>query len=103
MRTASAILLLLASSVVAAQPRAGGPDIERARERMPESVQRIENETGGRVLQVRPMQRGNREVYRVKVLTPEGRVRVMQDDPRRRMREAAPPPPQPRPHERDDG
>lgn len=75
---------------------------ERAaeRERMPESVRRIENETGGRVLQVRPMQRGDREIYRVKVLTPEGRVRVMQDDPRRQMRDQ--PVPQP-PPSRDDG
>jgi hypothetical protein len=50
--------------------------------RLPESVQRIETETGGKVLQVRPIQRGDREIYRMKVLTPEGRVRVVQDDPR---------------------
>lgn len=92
-------LTLLCATLVAASPCLGaGRDEDRSR-RMPESVQRIESETGGRVLQVRPMQRGDREIYRMKVLTPEGRVRVMQDDPRRRPREPAPPPP---PRERDD-
>jgi hypothetical protein len=50
--------------------------------RLPESVARVERETGGKVLQVKPIQRGDREIYRMKVLTPEGRVKVMQDDPR---------------------
>ena len=95
------ILLLLSATLVltSTSASAAGRDAER-RDRMPESVQRVENETGGRVLQVRPVQRGDREVYRMKVLTPEGRVRVMQDDPRRRAREAAPPPAPAR--ERDD-
>lgn len=73
---------------------AAGRD-EDARARLPESVNRVEAETGGRVLQVRPMQRGDQQIYRMKVLTPEGRVRVMQDNPRHRPREAvAPVPPQ---------
>jgi hypothetical protein len=50
--------------------------------RLPEAVARIERETGGKVLQVKPIQRGDREIFRMKVLTPEGRVRVVQDDPR---------------------
>src|SRR5688500_13971829 len=44
-------------------------------------VRQVER-AGGRVLQAEPMQRGGQEVYRFKVLTPEGRVRVMQGDPR---------------------
>lgn len=44
-------------------------------------VRQVER-AGGRVLQAEPMQRGGREVYRFKVLTPEGRVRVMQGEPR---------------------
>ncbi len=82
-------LLTLAALCVAC-PAWAAPQDEGRREQMPESVRRIESETGGRVLQVRPMQRGNREIYRMKVLTPEGRIRVMQDDPRQRMRESAP-------------
>lgn len=49
---------------------------------LPESVRRVENQTGGEVLRAEPMQRDGREVYRLKVLTTDGRVRVMQDDPR---------------------
>jgi hypothetical protein len=104
MRTAPALMLICATLAAAGPLCAAGRDEER-RERMPESVRRIENETGGRVLQVRPMQRGDREIYRVKVLTPEGRVRVMQDDPRRRMREPVPTPvraPAPAPSKRED-
>jgi hypothetical protein len=37
--------------------------------------------TGGEVLRAEPMQRDGREVYRLKVLTADGRVRVVQDDP----------------------
>ena len=44
-------------------------------------VRQVER-AGGRVLQAEPMQRGGQEVYRFKVLTPEGRVRVTQGDPR---------------------
>ncbi len=91
MRILPLLLLAVATSLVAPPLWAAGREEER-RERMPESVHRIETETGGRVLQVRPMRRGDREIYRVKVLTPEGRVRVMQDDPRRRLREPAAPP-----------
>src|SRR6187402_43364 len=43
-------------------------------------VRQVER-AGGRVLQAEPMQRGGQEVYRFKVLTPEGRVRVMQGEP----------------------
>jgi len=45
-----------------------------------DSVRRVEQETGGRVLRVEPVRRGGQDTYRMKVLTPEGRVRVMQDD-----------------------
>lgn len=48
-----------------------------------DSVRRVERQTGGEVLRAEPMQRDGREVYRLKVLTADGRVRVMQDDPDR--------------------
>ena len=56
---------------------------------LPASVNRVERETGGRVLSAERRSRGGREVNRIKVYTPEGRVRVMWDDPRR---ESARPP-----------
>ncbi len=48
---------------------------------LPDSVRRVERQTGGEVLRAEPMQRDGREVYRLKVLTSDGRVRVMQEDP----------------------
>lgn len=48
---------------------------------LPESVRRVERQTGGQVLRAEPMQRDGQEVYRLKVLTSDGRVRVMQEDP----------------------
>ena len=50
---------------------------------LPDSVRRVERQTGGEVLRAEPMQRDGREVYRIKVLTADGRVRVVQDDPDR--------------------
>lgn len=44
---------------------------------------------GGRVLQAEPMQRGGRQVYRLKVLTPEGRVRVLPDAEGQTVRQPA--------------
>lgn len=54
---------------------------------LPESVRRVERQTGGEVLRAEPMQRDGREVYRLKVLTADGRVRVVQDDPSEHKRE----------------
>ena len=46
-----------------------------------DSVRRAERQAGGEVIRAEPMQRDGREVYRMKVLTADGRVRVVQDDP----------------------
>lgn len=54
---------------------------ERDKGSLPDSVRRVERQTGGEVLRAEPMQRDGREVYRLKVLTSDGRVRVMQEDP----------------------
>ena len=64
------------------------PRAERGRSELPESVLRAERQTGGEVLRAESMQRDGREVYRLKVLTPDGRVRIMRDDPRERRRAA---------------
>ena len=54
---------------------------EQDDEGLRDSVRRVERQTGGEVLRAEPMQRDGREVYRLKVLTSDGRVRVVQDDP----------------------
>ncbi len=53
-------------------PRDGG---------LPASVRRIQRENGGQVLKAQPIQRDGREGYRVKVLTPQGRIRVVEEMP----------------------
>jgi hypothetical protein len=78
-------LLLLTASLVAlpavAQEAPPPIEIRGQREDAGARVRQVER-SGGRVLQAEPMQHGGREVYRFKVLTPEGRVRVLQGDPR---------------------
>jgi hypothetical protein len=49
-----------------------------------DSVRRAERQAGGEVIRAEPMQRDGHEVYRMKVLTADGRVRVVQDDPQAR-------------------
>lgn len=43
-----------------------------------EAVQRVERETGGKILSAETLRIDGRTVYRIKVLTPEGRVQVVQ-------------------------
>lgn len=64
---------------------------DRNRNGLPESVSRVERETGGRVLSAERRHQGGREVNRIKVYTPEGRVRVMWDAPRGEAPKNAPP------------
>lgn len=74
------VLLLTAFTVVApafAQDEPADPP-RTQRQDAEDRVRQVERD-GGRVLQAEPMQRGGREVYRLKVLTPEGRVRVLDD------------------------
>ncbi len=90
-----AFVLVLLSAALAGPARAQQvervvpePRVESPRSELPESVLRAERETGGQVLRAESMQRDGREVYRLKVLTPDGRVRIMRDDPRERRRDA---------------
>ena len=93
LRTALHPVLLLGTGAVWAQsapppshPPRQEPPAQRERgqgQGLPDSVRRVERQTGGEVLRAEPMQRDGREVYRLKVLTADGRVRVVQDDPDR--------------------
>lgn len=64
-----------------APPAPSPPAAKETRGSLPDSVRRVERQTGGEVLRAEPIQRDGREVYRLKVLTSDGRVRVMQEDP----------------------
>jgi hypothetical protein len=86
-RTLRPLLLILA--VALGMPvHAQDEDSEASsqREDAGDRVREVERD-GGRVLQAEPMQRSGREVYRLKVLTPEGRVRVLHDSQGREPRQ----------------
>lgn len=95
----STAVFLIATLVVApvtADQRKGGDnasDTPRAETKssLTDSVRRVERQTGGEVLSAEPMQRDGRQVNRVKVLTNDGRVRVMQVDTQRKSDKKAPP------------
>jgi hypothetical protein len=72
------LLLLAALAVV---PAALAEDGRAQRSEVGERIRQVERD-GGRVLRAERVQRGGEEVYRIKVLTPEGRVRVLQERPR---------------------
>ncbi len=82
-------LLLLIAFIAMAPANAQDPEPEPARQREDagDRVREVERD-GGQVLQAEPMQREGREVYRLKVLTPEGRVRVLHDDRAREQAES---------------
>lgn len=63
----AALALLIASPFVQA----------RGDDNLPAAVNRVERETGGQVLSAERRNQSGRAVNRIKVYTPEGRVRVM--------------------------
>ena len=44
----------------------------------PEAVAKVQQETSGKVLSVQTLMTGKHKFYRIKVLTPDGQVRVVQ-------------------------
>jgi hypothetical protein len=70
----TAVLFALASfgMTATASAQSGEPDVS-----MDQAVQKVQRETGGKVLSAEPHHVGRRTEYRIKVLTPQGHVRVM--------------------------
>lgn len=69
--------------LVGATCAVSGAQAADERGHLPEAVHRIERETGGKVLSAARSSHNGREATRIKVYTPEGRVRVMWDQPQR--------------------
>jgi len=67
-------MLLLASVLAVTAPAARANDRVGS---LQEAVEEVQRETGGRVLSADTVRAGPRELYRIKVLTPDGRVRVV--------------------------
>lgn len=77
--TLSPLFVILALSAgFSLSPRAEAADDDN----LPAAVNRVERETGGQVLSAERRNQSGREMNRIKVYTPEGRVRVMWDQPR---------------------
>lgn len=75
----SATLMVAPASADQRKGNGDRPRIE-TKSSLTDSVRRVERQTGGEVLSAEPMQRDGRQVDRVKVLTNDGRVRVVQVD-----------------------
>jgi hypothetical protein len=95
---AISLALGLAANAWAAPPRGGqggnghrqapqpatpfvGPERGQGRDELSDSVRRVERDTRGRVLSAERVPYDGRNVNRIKVVDPTGRVRVIMDDP----------------------
>jgi hypothetical protein len=67
-------LLLLA--IALALPAA--PVLAQRALNLQEAVERVQQETGGKILSAETVRIGRQKMFRIKVLTPDGRVRVVQ-------------------------
>ena len=84
------VLIALAPSVSAEAAPAGHrsrlPVVHRdacAGLSLNQAVQQVQQQTGGRVLSADQLQQGGRTYYRIKVLTPNGQVRIITVDAER--------------------
>ena len=68
-RAALALALCTAALSVAAEER---------NVRLREAVDQVQRDTGGKILAAQTVGHGSGQTYRIKVLTPDGRVRVVQ-------------------------
>ena len=58
--------------------RAADPPPRENKPTLHEAIEQVRRETGGRILSAETVGRGKNQVYRIKVLTPQGSVRVVQ-------------------------
>ena len=72
---------VLLSAPAIAKDRKERDDTARDQRSLSDSVRQVERNTGGRVVGAEKVRGSGREINRVKVVTPEGRVRVIRHDP----------------------
>ncbi len=70
-----AMLLALVSGF---SPAAFAAEAPHAKLKLPEAIEQVRQETGGRILSAQTVGHGKNQVYRIKVLTAKGSVRVVQ-------------------------
>jgi hypothetical protein len=95
--TLLAILLVVLAGALSAAPAAAQRAIS-----LQDAVDRVQRETGGKILSAETVRQGRASVYRIKVLTREGRVQVVTVPAAGsgRANDRTPPPPPP---DDDDG
>ena len=71
-RRLSPLMLALALALPAA------PAAAQRAVNLQEAVERVQQETGGKILSAETVRIGRQKMFRIKVLTPDGRVRVVQ-------------------------
>jgi hypothetical protein len=71
-------LLLCATAAFARKPPPAPPSPPPRPASLEQAVKEVQHQTRGHILAADTIQHGQGKVYRVKVLTPQGQVRVMQ-------------------------
>ncbi len=79
-RFCTLIIAVLLAGPVAAKDRPPPERDDHEQRSLSESVRRVERNTGGRVVGAERIRGGQRDIDRVKVVTPEGRVRVIRHE-----------------------
>jgi flagellar basal body L-ring protein FlgH len=77
-RFATAILALVLGAAALAAPPSKSPSQSHQQMSLENAVQHVQQQTNGRILAADSIQNGRNKLYRIKVLTPDGHVRVMQ-------------------------
>jgi hypothetical protein len=82
MKTHTALVVLLVTGLMAGAAAAKNGGNGQKGSALPESVRKVERETGGDVLRAESRTQNGEEVTRVKVITPQGRVRTVESSRR---------------------
>ncbi len=76
-RFATALLIFILGAVALAAPPSKSQNGHQQMS-LESAVQHVQQQTNGRILAADSIQNGRNKLYRIKVLTPDGHVRVMQ-------------------------
>lgn len=69
---------LLVALLIALATAGAGPALAQGADSLQDAVERVQRETSGKILSAETVRIGRQKMYRIKVLTPDGRVRVVQ-------------------------
>lgn len=73
--------LRMLACVLVISAAVGSPSALATDAQVQQAVDRVQREHNGKVLSVQKLQIGKRKIYRIKVLTPDGQVKVVEVKP----------------------